>query len=313
MLDGVVAAGLALRTIPTGAWASQWVETRDRVTAQLDEVAQSLRGALTAQSAGERLTILAVDDEPDILAAELALLSRAGYRTVGVSDGMRCLQAFGAHRPDAVLLDISMPGLSGWEILREIRRISDTPVLIVTAHAQAESDRLRGFAEGADDYISKPYSSPELVARIQAILRRASQSASADSDAAQEQRSVRVAIYPDRGLREWLLTRPAFAGWLVGGFADRHALADALETRAYDFLILDGRTAPVDGRLVGQLTVRGALDVPVLIVGSLITGTEEHVSAVSRVALLGEPFNPVDFWGTVERMARPSRWSALPI
>lgn len=313
MLEGVVACGLALRGMPAGSWPRQWVEARDRVSDQLDEVARSLRTALTAQSASARLTVLIVDDEPDVLAVEEALLSRAGYATVAAPDGLRCLRAFETHHPDVILLDISMPGLSGWDVLREIRRTSDTPVLIVTAHAQAEADRLRGFAEGADDFIAKPYSSQELVARVQAILRRTAVSAPAQ-EAPFEARPWRVAVYPaEGGLRSWLLARPAFAGYIVDDFTDRQTLADALESGDYDLLIMDGRATPVDGRIAGGLAARRALDVPVLVVGRLAAGTEGYMPDTGRVALLGDPLEPRELWSNVDRLLRTSRWLARPL
>lgn len=118
-------------------------------------------------------SILIVDDEPDILELVSTRLRMAGYQPVPVDEATEALRTFFTVRPDLALLDIDMPGISGLEICDRIREVSDIPVLFLTAMG-SESDRIRGLQSGADDYIVKPFSKEELIARIQAALRRAS-------------------------------------------------------------------------------------------------------------------------------------------
>ena len=119
------------------------------------------------------MKILIVDDDPDLLeAVGLGLqLQWQGVDIVTASDGERALQAFFDELPDVVLLDVGLPRLDGFEVLRRIREVSDTPVLMLTARGE-ELDKVRGLEIGADDYVTKPFSPLELLARIKAILRR---------------------------------------------------------------------------------------------------------------------------------------------
>ena len=116
--------------------------------------------------------VLVVDDENDIRGLVRELLERAGHDVVEAPDGNEGLRLFYAEHPDVVILDVSMPGLTGWEVLERIRELGETPVIMLTANAD-ELDKVRGLRAGADDYITKPLSLPELMARIEAALRRA--------------------------------------------------------------------------------------------------------------------------------------------
>jgi DNA-binding response OmpR family regulator len=119
--------------------------------------------------------ILIVDDEPQIAEIASDYLRRAGHETEVVGDGVRALQTLQAprgRRPDLVVLDLGLPRLAGLEVARSIRRDGDLPIIMLTARAD-EDDRLRGLEVGADDYITKPFSPRELVARVAAVLRRA--------------------------------------------------------------------------------------------------------------------------------------------
>jgi two-component system, OmpR family, KDP operon response regulator KdpE len=116
-------------------------------------------------------SILVVDDEEAIRQMVRQYLEQEGYRVVVASNGAEALRAFYASRPDAVLLDLMMPGMDGWEICARIRELSDLPILLVTARTSQE-DKLRGFRLGVDDYLSKPFSLAELAARLQAVLSR---------------------------------------------------------------------------------------------------------------------------------------------
>jgi DNA-binding response OmpR family regulator len=120
------------------------------------------------------MKILLVDDDPQILdALSVGLqLQWQDCEVVTAADGEAGEQAFFDHAPDVVVLDVAMPGKSGFEVLRAIRRISDVPVLMVTARGE-EHDQVRGLELGADDYVVKPFGHLALLARIRAVLRRA--------------------------------------------------------------------------------------------------------------------------------------------
>ena len=118
--------------------------------------------------------ILIVEDEPKIAALlEDYLQAKGGFRTLHVDRGDTALEAFRAHSPDLVLLDLMLPGLDGIEVCKQIRAESERPIIMVTALVE-EIDRLLGLELGADDYICKPFSPREVVARVKAVLRRAS-------------------------------------------------------------------------------------------------------------------------------------------
>ncbi len=117
---------------------------------------------------------MVIEDEKEIRDLLRYNLERAGFRVATAGDGEEGLKSVFASRPDAVVLDLMLPGLNGLEVLRELRGESttrDLPVLVLTARG-AEMDKLLGFEHGADDYLTKPFSVRELVARLQALLRR---------------------------------------------------------------------------------------------------------------------------------------------
>ena len=131
-------------------------------------------------------TIVVVEDDPHIADLVDLYLREAGYRVTLVSDGERALQQIRARQPRLVVLDVGLPGdKDGIAVCRELRRSSNVPVLMLTAR-DAELDRVLGFEVGADDYVTKPFSPRELVARVKAILRRAAPGGGAT--AGQEQR-----------------------------------------------------------------------------------------------------------------------------
>ena len=116
-------------------------------------------------------TILVVDDEEAIAEAVRARLESEGYRVVVAYDGPQAIKLHAEHRPDLVVLDLMLPGMDGLEVCQVIQRNSWTPVLMLTARTE-EADKVTGFAVGADDYLTKPFSLRELAARVKAILRR---------------------------------------------------------------------------------------------------------------------------------------------
>src|SRR2546430_2746926 len=116
-------------------------------------------------------SILVVEDEEAIAEAVRARLASEGYRVNVVHDGPQALRAAAQERPDLVVLDLMLPGMDGLEVCREIQRTDWVPVLMLTARTD-ETDKVAGFAVGADDYLTKPFSLRELAARVKAILRR---------------------------------------------------------------------------------------------------------------------------------------------
>ena len=116
--------------------------------------------------------ILIVDDEPEMLRGLEDNLQFEGYQTVTAGDGRKGLALALSEAPDLILLDLMMPGMSGWDLCRELRgRGLDVPVIMLTARGE-EVDRVQGLELGADDYVTKPFSLRELMARIRAVLRR---------------------------------------------------------------------------------------------------------------------------------------------
>jgi DNA-binding response OmpR family regulator len=115
--------------------------------------------------------ILVLDDDADIRELLRALLERAGYSVEEAADGRAGLRAFYATSPDLVLLDVSMPELDGWKTLERIRDLSDLPVIMLSARS-AELEKVRALQAGADDYVTKPFGRQELLARVEAVLRR---------------------------------------------------------------------------------------------------------------------------------------------
>jgi two-component system phosphate regulon response regulator PhoB len=140
---------------------------------------QKLRGDIGAQPSSERSAqpgerILVVDDEPDIVALVAYHLARAGYRVSTASTGTEALEAGREEQPALVVLDLMLPGLSGFEVLERMRAdrtLAEIPVLMLTARRE-EPDRVQGLSLGADDYLVKPFSPQELVLRVRNILRR---------------------------------------------------------------------------------------------------------------------------------------------
>ena len=115
--------------------------------------------------------VLVVDDEQDIRGLVRELLQRAGHTAIEAHDGNEALRRFYADKPDLVILDVQMPGLDGFSVLERIRELSDVPVIMLTARAE-ELDKVRGLRSGADDYVTKPFGRQELLARVEAHLRR---------------------------------------------------------------------------------------------------------------------------------------------
>ena len=121
-------------------------------------------------------TILVVDDEPRIVQLVRDYLEHGGFTVLTASDGPAALRSARTARPDLVVLDLGLPGLDGLDVARSLRRGGEVPIIILSARTD-ESDKLVGLELGADDYLTKPFSPKELVARVRAVLRRASDAA----------------------------------------------------------------------------------------------------------------------------------------
>jgi DNA-binding response OmpR family regulator len=118
-------------------------------------------------------TVLVVDDEPTIVEIVGRYMERAGFDTYTAADGYRALDAATEHRPDLVVLDVMLPGIDGIEVMERLQEREGPPIAVILLTARGEeSDRLVGLRHGADDYVVKPFSPAELVARVEAVLRR---------------------------------------------------------------------------------------------------------------------------------------------
>ncbi len=137
--------------------------------------------------------VLVVDDEPPIVELVTGYLEREGWSVASAGDGLEALDAIRRIDPDVVVLDVMLPGLDGVEVCRQLRAFSDAYVLMLTARGE-EIDRIMGLTVGADDYLVKPFSPRELVARIKALLRRprSGRSAATGPDAAGDRAAERV-------------------------------------------------------------------------------------------------------------------------
>ncbi|MBV8367877.1 MAG: response regulator transcription factor [Candidatus Eremiobacteraeota bacterium] len=138
-------------------------------------------------------TVLLVDDEPALVDVLESYLHDDGFTVVRANDGPTALERFEQHRPDLVLLDINLPGLPGTEVLRRMRAVRDVPIIMLTGRVD-EVDRVVGLELGADDYVGKPFSPREVVARVKSVLRRTEQR---DGSAVSRERRVGgIAIDP---------------------------------------------------------------------------------------------------------------------
>lgn len=136
--------------------------------------------------------ILLVEDEKKLRDMLVQHLHQEGLVVAQAADGLEAIQVWQEKKPDLVVLDLMLPGISGWEVLKKIRQKNNTPIIVLTARAD-EVDKLLGLELGADDYMTKPFSPRELVARIKAVLRR--------SRPAEQQTSINyynLTIYPEK-------------------------------------------------------------------------------------------------------------------
>src|ERR1700736_5855967 len=134
-------------------------------------------GAPDGRAEGARVTltpnrtVLLVDDEPGVVDVLERYLQEAGFSVLRATDGPAAIEQFERNRPDLVLLDINLPGLPGTEVLRRMRSVRDVPIIMLTGRIE-EVDRVVGLELGADDYVGKPFSPREVVARVKSVIRR---------------------------------------------------------------------------------------------------------------------------------------------
>ena len=126
----------------------------------------------SAQSTVIPRTVLVVEDEPTLATAIAQRITAEGWTARVASDGASAVQAASTLRPDLVIMDIMLPVMDGWSVLRTIRQDSKTPVIMLTAKGET-NDKVQGLKQGADDYLTKPFEMKELLARVEAVLRRA--------------------------------------------------------------------------------------------------------------------------------------------
>jgi two-component system, OmpR family, response regulator ResD len=127
----------------------------------------------SSEPAEKTATVLVVDDEPTIVEIVGRYMERAGFETYTAPDGYKALDVATEHRPDLVVLDVMLPGIDGIEVMERLQERSGPPIAVILLTARGEeSDRLVGLRNGADDYVVKPFSPAELVARVEAVLRR---------------------------------------------------------------------------------------------------------------------------------------------
>lgn len=144
--------------------------------------------------------ILVVDDDAGIRDVVRAYAARDGYRVTEAADGQQAERLVAEERPDLVVLDLMVPGIDGWELCRRWRASDGPPIIMLTARG-AESERILGLGLGADDYVVKPFSPLELMARIASVLRRSAVAdGGADGERTVRSRYADVAIDPDRRL-----------------------------------------------------------------------------------------------------------------
>ena len=144
---------------------------REKAAAPLFATQSSRKTERGESTSNQKQSILVVDDDEAILKLVRRFLKLGGYDVTTASDGETALRLFDAEKPSLVLLDIRMPGLNGYQVCERVRKLSNVPIIMLTARAQLD-DVTQGFAVGADDYVTKPFGVNELLARVKAVLRR---------------------------------------------------------------------------------------------------------------------------------------------
>jgi DNA-binding response OmpR family regulator len=224
-------------------------------------------------------TVLVVEDDEMIRRLVTILLERAGHCVRGAADGHEALRVLFAERPDLVVLDIGLPGLDGWQVLERVRELSDVPVLMLTASG-GELDKVRGLRSGADDFVTKPFGRHELVARVEALLRRQRRASADDHE---------IDVYTDPALTVDHMQRVACVG-------DDELRLTPLEFRLLSVLVRNAGQLLSSDRLVELVwgDEYAATDQVKLTVGRLRRKLDGHVdpNAIETVRGFGYRYRP---------------------
>ncbi|MFZ4895881.1 response regulator transcription factor [Plantibacter sp. Mn2098] len=177
---------------------------------------------MTSQGGNERRTAVVIEDDADIRQLLETVLEQAGFDTVSAANGLDGVEAVRSHQPLVTTLDVSMPGIDGFEAAKRIRAISDTYIVMLTARGD-EIDTLQGLDSGADDYMTKPFRPRELRARIEAMLRRPR----IGGDGSAESQGQQTQQQPVQYLQASPVGQPAVQGLPQGQMLDQHQLVEA--------------------------------------------------------------------------------------
>ncbi len=197
-----------------------------------------------------RKTVLIVDDDPHIREVIRFALKKAGFQTCEAADGRQCLENFQQQQPDIIILDILMPEMDGNKVCSMIRASSDTPIIFLSS-IDDEVDRIIGLESGADDYVTKPFSPRELVARVKAILKRSSgyeRQGEHDEESSHIIQHGCLSIDADRFLVSWAgtdisMTATEFSLLMtLAGYPGKVFSRDELLDRTYDGVLVSDRT-----------------------------------------------------------------------
>lgn len=139
--------------------------------------------------------VLLVDDDESIIELNKLYFEKEGYQVTSCMQGDKAIAAFNACDPDIIILDLMLPGMDGYDICREIRKIAEVPIIMLTAKTDT-MDKIIGLELGADDYVQKPFDSKELMARVKAVMRRASRSEAAESSSDKAEDNNEIISYP---------------------------------------------------------------------------------------------------------------------
>jgi two-component system response regulator VicR len=169
---------MASQVVPTVGQTPPWMRSQEEISLDTG-----------------KLTVLVVDDEPNIVEVVSAYLKREMFNVVTASDGEQALRRVAESNPDLLVLDVMLPRIDGLEVIRRVRATSNVPIIMLTARGE-ETDKLVGLDIGADDYLTKPFSPRELVARIKAVLRRSAVAGSAEPGAGDSLRFPGLKINP---------------------------------------------------------------------------------------------------------------------
>ena len=148
-----------------------WILEREKPAALLFATQNSRKTGRGESTSNQKPLILVVDDDQALLKLIRRFLELGGYNVTTASDGEKALQLIDAEKPSLIILDVRMPGLNGYQVCERVRKLSNVPIIMLTAKAELD-DVTQGFAVGADDYVAKPFGVDELLARVKAVLRR---------------------------------------------------------------------------------------------------------------------------------------------